>query len=70
MQKILYGTFTGCSNLYSIEIPNSVVSIGSSAFNGCDKLTNVYYKGNEEEWGAISIASYNVPLSNAVIHYN
>ena len=33
--SIGYGAFTGCSYLTSITIPNSVTSIGNSAFYHC-----------------------------------
>ena len=38
---IPYGAFSGCSNLTSVTIGNSVTSIGSSAFNGCRGLTKI-----------------------------
>ena len=34
--------FNGCSGLTSITIPNSVTSIGGSAFANCGNLENVY----------------------------
>jgi hypothetical protein len=34
-------TFSGCSNLESIEIPNSVKLIDESAFFGCTKLSKI-----------------------------
>ena len=34
--------FYDCAGLTSITIPNSVTSIGSSAFSGCDKLQDIY----------------------------
>ncbi|MBE7059884.1 MAG: leucine-rich repeat domain-containing protein [Ruminococcaceae bacterium] len=34
--------FSGCSSLTSINIPNSVTSIGYSAFSDCSSLTKVY----------------------------
>ena len=39
--NILYGAFYKCSSLTSVEIGNSVTSIGNSAFYDCDGLTSV-----------------------------
>ncbi|MCM1367821.1 MAG: leucine-rich repeat domain-containing protein [Roseburia sp.] len=36
--EIPENAFSGCGNLTSIEIPNSVTSIGSGAFSGCNQL--------------------------------
>lgn len=35
------GTFYGCSNLTSINIPSGVTSIGYGTFNNCSKLTSI-----------------------------
>ena len=35
------GTFSGCSGLTSITIPDSVTSIGSSVFSGCSSLESI-----------------------------
>jgi hypothetical protein len=47
-----------------------VTSIGNSAFEGCGNLKNIYFKGSEAQWKAISIDNNNDPLQNAAIHYN
>ena len=64
-------TITGVKDttLTSITIPDSVTSIGSSAFEGCSGLTDVYYTGTEEEWNSIAIGAYNDTLTNATIHF-
>lgn len=52
--SIGYGAFANCGNLTSITIPSSVTSIGISAFFRCVQLANIYFRGTEEEWGAIT----------------
>ena len=39
--KIDNGAFSGCKNITSIIIPDSVVNIGETVFYGCTNLTNV-----------------------------
>ena len=39
--KVGNQAFSNCSNLTSIEIPNSVTSIGDRAFRGCPSLTSI-----------------------------
>ena len=59
-----------CSSLTSITIPDSVTSIGRSAFYLCRSLETVYYAGSEEDWQKIDIGNYNYNLTNAEIIYN
>lgn len=56
--------------LKSITIPKSVTNIMGEAFNGCVNLTDVYYKGSEEDWNKIRIEWGNEYLLGASIHYN
>ena len=64
------GTFYGCTGLEKITIPVNVTSIKGSAFADCNKLTDVYFKGSETKWMAVTIYANNGPLSTATIHYN
>ena len=54
-----------CTSLTSVTIPDSVTSIGESAFYNCSSLKTVFYCGTAEQWSAISIGSENSPLTNA-----
>ena len=62
--------FRGCHSLTSVTIGNGVTRIGYAAFSSCDSLTDVYYRGSEAQWAAITIGSDNDPLTSATIHYN
>ncbi|MBQ3497938.1 MAG: leucine-rich repeat protein [Clostridia bacterium] len=62
--------FYSCYSLTSVTIPDSVTTIGDYVFYSCYSLSDVYYTGTQEQWNAISIGSYNQPLTNATIHYN
>ena len=62
-------TFSDCSRLSSIEIPDSVTSIGDEVFYNCSSLTNITFKGTVAEWYAIKKASswnYTVPAMEVV----
>ncbi|MBR1983880.1 MAG: leucine-rich repeat protein, partial [Clostridia bacterium] len=56
------GVFFNCKNLTSVTIGKKIYSINSFVFDGCDSLTNIYYKGNIEEWGQIN-GNEKVPIS-------
>ena len=62
--------FNECVQLSSVTIPKSITSIGAEAFDGCTALADVYYGGNENDWGNILRGEKNEPLDSATIHYN
>ncbi len=49
--------FYNCESIKSIEIGNSVTSIGSQAFYGCDGLKKVNYLGTIDEWVEIDFTN-------------
>ena len=68
--------FVGCTALKSITIPNNVTSIGIGAFMNCTNLANIYYKGTQAQWNAITKATnWNMNMGSnveggTVITYN
>lgn len=69
LEDINYEAFRYSKSLINITIPESVTTIYPAAFDGCENLSHVYYKGNEEKWKNISIMWGNDKLANATIHF-
>lgn len=69
VSTIDYATFLNCTSLESITIPVSVASIGEDAFKNCTGLTDVYYRGTEEQKKGISFGKNN-GVSGVIWHYD
>jgi len=61
--------FSGCSSLTSVNIPNTVATLGTDAFFGCTSLTNVNIAnsvtsiGQNGFYGCTSLTSITIPSS-------
>lgn len=61
------GAYSGCTNLYRVNIPNTVTSIGNGVFSGCTSLMecgipdSVKTIGNNAFNGCIQMAYINLP---------
>ena len=56
-RTFVYLTFSGCSGLTSVTIPNSVTGIGDWAFSNCSGLTSVTIPNSVKGIGAAAFHS-------------
>lgn len=62
-------SFTNCSQLKEISIPEGIKEIGAYAFHNCG-ITDVYYGGSEEDWNNVDIKSGNDILSSDDVEFH
>ena len=60
--------FSGCIDLGSLTIPNSVTSIAGYAFYNCSGLVGVSYTGSIGQWCSISFGDYYSTFSNPLYY--
>lgn len=63
-------TFQSCKALTYVVIGKNISNIGFCAFSNCPLLSNIYYKGTQDDWGKINIGLSNNHLTNAKLNYN
>lgn len=71
VETIPHGTFSGCSRLSTVYLPDTLTSIDDDAFFDCDGLEDIYFAGSQDQWNAIAISDVgNSALQSAAVHYN
>ena len=71
LEKISVNSFNSAKSLKEISLPVSVKTIEDDAFASCDKLTDVFYESNEDDWAKVSVStSGNDYFLNAQMHFN
>ena len=62
----------GCTSLESVYIPKEITRLGTSMFDLCKNIKNVYYGGTQEAFEAMYNATsiHHLDISKATIHYN
>lgn len=70
VKSLDYRAFWDCSNLSIVTFGNSITWVSSNAFEGCESLINVYYRGTEDKWKNVTIKDGNFYLTErATIHF-
>jgi hypothetical protein len=67
--QINFSVFHNNDSLTSVVLSNNVKRIALYAFDTCNNLESVYYKGTETDWNKINFDSYNESLINATRYY-
>ncbi len=68
VKKISSATFSK-SSLKEIIILNNNIEISAEAFDNCDSLTTVYFKGSAEDFSNLNVKEYNDNFINSKIYY-
>ena len=68
--EILKDTFNGMECLEEVILPDTIKTIGDSAFSGCTGLTAFNVEHSEDEWSKVTIGSGNDVLETVTINYN
>lgn len=62
--------FGSCISLESLVIPASVTRIDTGALYNCGNLTDIYYKGSQEQWNEIEISEEFHSFDGITVHYD
>ena len=59
--------FNNCTSLTSIVIPGTVTWIQDNAFYGCQSLEFIVFRGEEEQWNAVTVYDGNSVIDEASV---
>ena len=62
--------FDGCSYIKSVTVGSGMTNIYMCAFSGCDRLTDAYYNGRQDQWDRLDIERGNECLTEARLTCN
>lgn len=63
VKKISDGAFQNCTGITSIVIPDSVISIGGSAFSGCTSLAEITVSPDNKNYSSVDGVLFNKDMS-------
>ena len=66
---IHYDAFKNCTSLKNITIGKELTTVYDGAFKNCKNLTDVYYKGTQEDWNKIKFQGWNKVNSTGTNKY-
>ena len=67
--SIAQATFDGCTALETIVLPAGLTSIGRYNLDNKANFSNIYFRGTQTQWNAVSIASYNTNTATVTYDY-
>jgi len=69
IERIEFAAFRGCSQLRTLCLPASLKQIAASAFYGCSEISEIIFRGTEEEWHSINFGDNLKYLETAEIRF-
>ena len=68
VKKISDGAFQNCTGITSIVIPDSVISIGVSAFSGCTSLSEITVSQDNKNYSSVDGVLFNKDGSELIVY--
>jgi hypothetical protein len=66
---VIQNSFRDCASLEKVVFPSNLISVPDQTFYLCYNLNEVYYKGDELEWSAVSISEESSKLKHSIVYF-